>query len=483
MALKKTERALLEVLEDPVAFAEGILGLTLWEKQKEILRAIKDNRYVAIKSCNSAGKTFLLAIAIIWWTVRSETHHAISTAANFSQVERQLWSEVRTMIANCPHKIVKELNLTEFKNGPANWAVGLATDKGVRIQGFKGDLLSCFDEAIGIRDDVWTGAMTLMSNPKAHIVVSFNPTLSSGKPYEIFMDGSGKWKTFTISAYDTPNLRGIIEAELLDMRIDDTRLDEVRFEGLISRRYVWEVLHEPGGGKDDWRYQAYVLGEFPRAGPNALIDWNHIERASERAARDMGGQLVAGIDVAASFGGDETVVVIREGPSIIDLKAFRVKDARGEVAAALALYKGRLATVNVDEPGAGVYFAPYLADLGYPVHPVNVGLPANDPAKFKNLRAEMFWGLRERFEQGLIAGITDVVLIEQLKRLRYVPTASQQIAMQSKQDIKKEDHYSPDRADACALAYLTEPGQPFFMSTLDRPADRPVTAGLLEKII
>jgi hypothetical protein len=57
-------------LKDPVLFAEQILGVSLWEREVEILRSIKKQRRTAVKACHGVGKTFTIAIATLWWLAR-----------------------------------------------------------------------------------------------------------------------------------------------------------------------------------------------------------------------------------------------------------------------------------------------------------------------------------------------------------------------------------------------------------------------------
>ena len=40
----------------PLAFAADVLGVKLWDKQKEVLSALPDHRRVAVKSGNGLGK-------------------------------------------------------------------------------------------------------------------------------------------------------------------------------------------------------------------------------------------------------------------------------------------------------------------------------------------------------------------------------------------------------------------------------------------
>ena len=50
----------------------------LWEKQEEILEAVRVHTRVAVRSCNGSGKTFIAAHAVLWWLMSfpdSTRHH------------------------------------------------------------------------------------------------------------------------------------------------------------------------------------------------------------------------------------------------------------------------------------------------------------------------------------------------------------------------------------------------------------------------
>ena len=48
----------------------GFLGVDLWEREVEIVQAIKSYRRTAIKACHGVGKTFTLAVSALWWLAR-----------------------------------------------------------------------------------------------------------------------------------------------------------------------------------------------------------------------------------------------------------------------------------------------------------------------------------------------------------------------------------------------------------------------------
>ncbi|MCL5459673.1 hypothetical protein M3M33_13645, partial [Loigolactobacillus coryniformis] len=52
---KKTPSA--DAKADPVTFAEEVLGLTVWPRQAELLRAARDHARVTVTSGHKTGKT------------------------------------------------------------------------------------------------------------------------------------------------------------------------------------------------------------------------------------------------------------------------------------------------------------------------------------------------------------------------------------------------------------------------------------------
>ena len=131
--------------------------------------------------------------------------------------------------------------------------------------------------------------------------------------------------------------------------------------------------------------------------------------------------MVAGIDVAGP-GKDETVCYVRRGNSIVSFAAWSIPDPRGQCVAFLTPYKARLRSVKVDSIGIGYNFGLHLQDQGFAVDLVNVGQAAHNAARFANAKAEYYWGLRERFQAGEIASLTDDLTIAQLGTIRWKAT-------------------------------------------------------------
>jgi hypothetical protein len=123
-----------------------------------------------------------------------------------------------------------------------------------------------------------------------------------------------------------------------------------------------------------------------------------------------------------------------------------------------ALKETGAAVAKVDEIGIGRGVVDRAKEQDKPVVGVNVGQAAREPEGFANLRAEGYWGLRERFQEGSIdIDPDDEDLAAQLVDLKYKRTSSGKIQIESKEELKRRGKPSPDEADAVMLAFVVPP--------------------------
>lgn len=148
------------------------------------------------------------------------------------------------------------------------------------------------------------------------------------------------------------------------------------------------------------------------------------------------------------------------GPKIVKLLAWTEADPWGAVVAALNPYRKELKAINVDAVGIGDGMAKHLRNEKFRVNFVNVGNAPWDKKKFFNLKAEIYWQLRERARTGELAGLTDERAITQLLSIRYSHTPKGLVMIESKKDAAKRGVKSPDRAEAIILAFadIQKPG-------------------------
>lgn len=465
---------LRDVVMEAAAFARGMLGHDIWDTQAAILQAMnRPHARVAVKGCHASTKTFAAAELVLWWLVRFQQAIAVTTSATGTQVEKEVWGEIHKAIRTA-RVAYPPLNLTELRFAPDRYAIGISTNEAERFHGFHADhVLIVVDEAPGVRPPIWEAIEGIRAGGDVRVLALGNPTIASGPFYDAFSKDRAGWQTFTINAFDTPNLRGLSLEDLL--ALPEHELDVAPRPYLVTRRYVAEKYAEWGPEHPLW--QARVLGQFPTQAEDALVSLAWLEAAKYReAALSPSGWLCAGLDVAGP-GEDETVLVIREGSSISETFSWRGADPRGDVLAALLPYKERLQTVNVDSVGIGYYMLKHLGDAGLPVLGVNVGEAASDTEKFVNRKAELYWGMRQRFQAGDVAGLTDETAIAQLAGIRYSHNARGQVVIESKDDARKRGVRSPDRAEAIMLAFAGSDSHVSFqdLQEMMQPQDKPLT--------
>jgi phage terminase large subunit len=460
------------IVRDPVKYVKGILGHDPWSVQAEILRAVDQHPRVAVKACHASSKTFSAAEAMLWWITRYRDGIAITTAPKFEQVQKQVFAEIHKAL-HTSRFAYPRANQTELKLDAHNYAVGLSTNIGVRFQGFHGNhILIVLDEAPGIEADIWEAIEGARAGGDVHVLALGNPTVVGGPFYDAFAGQRAQWKTITIDAFDTPNLQGFTP-ELLKSLPPDLPEDDPIFHYrprpyLVTRRWVYEKFHEWGEQSALW--QSRVRGQFPEQSDDALISLAGLEAAKKRSPQPdpgHGRDLVAGVDVAGP-GSDECVCYLRRGDSIVGFKAWSTPDPRGLCVAFLSPYKARLEAVNVDAIGLGYNFGMHLQDQGFPVSLINVGQAAHDSRRFANLKAQYYWGLRERIQAGELAGLSDDHTIAQLASIRWQATAQGKIAIASKEELRRRGIKSPDRAEALMLAFAEHP----FFAAIQREVQR-----------
>jgi hypothetical protein len=456
---KLTPNQLRRLADDPVYFAQFILGARLWSKQRDILSSVANHSRTAVAACHASGKTFVTALLVLWWLAVRKQAIAVTTAPTRTQGERVMWGEIRRAASRSRLKFPTP-NAMSLEIGPGRYAIGLSTNEGVRLQGFHGDMLVILDEAPGIMPDIWEAVESLCAGGDVRVLALGNPVIASGPFYDAFTRNRASWNTINISAFDTPNLAGISMEQLLAMSPTELDADELTY--LIGRKWVRGKHDEWGFAHPCW--ESRVLGQFPIQGEDALISLAWLERGKLR--EDGDGELCAGVDVAGP-GESETVLCIRRGPLVVHLQAWSNPDPRGDLLAALLPYRGQLTKVSVDTVGIGYYLAQHLKDHKLPVKQVNVGNSALDTEKFANLKGQLYWCLRERAQAGDLRGLKDDRAIGQLAGIRYSHNARGQVVIESKEDARKRGVASPDRAEAVMLAFAdAKPKDPNFLGFL-----------------
>ena len=353
---------------DPIDFACNILGVEPWDKQKHILDAIANNRSVAVRSCNGAGKTFTAAITILWWLMSYDNAIVITTAPSERQVREILWRELRNLYMPVRDIIGGKLTRTRLEFSPKRYAYGFSTNTEDRFQGFhSGNILVIVDEASGVDEFIYNAIRGVTTSRNSKLLLIGNPHGYAGTFYDAFHKNRKRFETIHVSAFDLPAFKaqGITEENIKDVEYPDYDDDPDEFDeqdeaehslGLSSPQWALDVFNDLGPQSSV--YQTRVLGQFPEEADDTLIPLRDVEAAVKRQAQiPTDSPPVMGVDVAR-FGNDKTVIIIRHGPKVIYIRELRKSDivnTTGAVVTAALKYKVKNIIVDEIGVGAGVY--------------------------------------------------------------------------------------------------------------------------------
>jgi len=189
-------------------------------------------------------------------------------------------------------------------------------------------------------------------------------------------------------------------------------------------------------------------------GTNNVFPYRAILEACGKSM-EPGSPRVIGVDVARSLGGDESVVALRQGSVGSLVEHVRTNDLM--VVTGLAAKAKRdhapIDAMNVDADGMGGGVVDRLREMKHDVNEFHGGGKPKDSERFRNLKAEIYWGFRERLTAGTVALPDDLELKAQLTSCTYKVTSSGQLEITPKEEMARKGIKSPDRAEAMIYAY------------------------------
>lgn len=470
----RLKRGFVAYQYQPVEFITEVLGDHLWSKQKEIVKALVEHRKVAVQSCHGPGKSFLAARIVTWFIASSPPGEAraVTTAPTGDQVKGVLWTELNQAFIRAASRgqdLPGRTTSVEWWIDRFQAAVGRksADWNAAAFQGWHARrLLVLLDEACGCSEQLWIAADSLATTDASRILAIGNPDDPASHFAKVCQPNSG-WHIIRINAFDTPNFTG------------EKVPDELR--AVLTSRY-WVEDKRKTWGENSPLWQSKVLGLFPDVGDDTLIPigWLRaaVDRYNDGTDLDEGPEpdIDLGVDVAR-FGMDETVIVLRRGNRASIYSTLHQRDLMTVTGAIVqAIKETRCKRCKVDDAGLGGGVTDRLLELEnegifgdqeIDIIPINVGTATSDTEdhergdrgeheRFLNLRAELHWGIRKRFEDGMIAIVEDEDLMGQATSIKYKLNSRGLIQIESKDELKKRGLPSPDRFDALVLAFAEE---------------------------
>lgn len=461
--------------QDPVRFSREILGVEPWQKQIEILEAVRDNPRVAVKSGHKCGKSHSVAQIALWFYCAYEAARVVMTSTTSRQVDEILWRELRMMLARsgrcvdckaeikrnpaariprpCPHSSLIDGELADLarsglKSDDFREVVGFTAKQGEAVAGISGEnVLYIVDEASGVAREIYE-AIEGNRAGSARLLLLGNPTQNSGEFYDAFNSKARFYTGITVSSEETPN---VVSGEKL-------------IPGLATREWIDEKKDE--WGEKSALYLVRVKGEFAEHEEGKLFSLHEIGQAEERwHTTEAEGRLYIGLDPAGERGqGDEIMLAPRRGLKLLELEPHRGLTEEGHLAVILRMI-ARLKlpretpVVVVDREGEiGSKVNRALRDYA-DAHPLElevVSVRASDkslrqPELYPRMRDALAASLAAWFDAGG-AIVEDAKLAKELHSLEWKQQADGRAKVTDKVTLRKILGRSPDRYDALALS-------------------------------
>lgn len=448
----------LRYRRDPVAWAEERAGLELWSKQRDILHSVRDNPNTAVKSCHSAGKSFISAVTTCWWL---DVHppglaRVVTTAPTSSQVDAVLWFEIGRLHRKLG--LIGQCNLREWYIGKQLVAMGRKPPdhQQAAFQGMHAKyMLVIYDEAFGIPANLWSEGTSLASNEYGRQLAIGNPD-GPGEFMERCKEGTS-WHVIHISYRHAPAFTGEVVSRNLA-------------ENLISKRWVEERILD--WGEDSALFTSKCDGDFPAQGdPFAVVPHHWAMQCKLHELPEDDEIVEAGIDVGA--GSDRTVIRERRGFRAGREMVFVDEDPMRTVGRLIEkINEWGIKKVKVDVTGIGWALAGRLRELSSKHNPTSKketthsaevvrvnfgeGPSLGNENRFLNRRAEIYWTVGRELSRLKLWDLSNVdeQVLHELTASRYeIMDSKGKIKIEKKDQVIKRLRVSPDRAEALLLAF------------------------------
>jgi hypothetical protein len=355
----------------PDAFAEAILQMQLYPKQREVLRALAPRgSAISFRSCNEGGKTrIVICAAIIWHLANYPKGKVITTSGSHRQILDQLVPALHTHRSRFP--LWNFFRSPRIEAGSVNcfWE-GFSTDEAGKFEGHHAGgpdepLLIIVDEAKTVKDDIFEAVERCKPT---RLLIASSPGYAEGEFYRSQTTRAKYYQTFIQRASECPHWK----QEEMDR---------------ICQKW----------GENHPLYRSMVMAEFMQFVADAVIDLKSLEDLmanppiAKRAGRDPA-QFKAFCDFAWSGRGDENVLALRDGNVITLEETFRADNLNAVCGMFVAAFN-RLGLqpwqIDADEGGGGKLICDGLQEMGWRINRVNNGAAPRFCQHYANLAAEM----------------------------------------------------------------------------------------------
>lgn len=456
--------------EHPLEFINNIWpGAEPW--QERVIQSVDEFWKTAVVACNGAGKTWVAARIICTFLSTHPGSIVITTAGTWTQVRRQLWSEIRTAHTEMPKAIrLPQLNTTDWNIADKWYAVGKSTKDPGHFEGYHAPyVLVVVDEAKSVPQGIFDAINRIFAGPskKVRLLVISSTGLNEGPHWEAFHEKQHIYSRILVSPFEcwheTP---------------DGVRADLPPTKHMTPE-FIQQMQDEYG--EDSPIYRSMVLARWSEDEAYRLYTTAMLRDMRDDAdPEDHKNRFVAkiGADVGRSVAGDECCFTAMGRYTMpdgyhyqwLDQECFHTGDStvfEDRLILFAGKWKADPRNIYVDGTGIGGPSCDHLKKhRKFRVREVQFGeASVREKPPIANRRAELWWDGATLARQGRIHGVTDLRTVAQLNAVKYTFDSRSRMLLEEKQTmarrIAKErprsPWRSPDRGDSFNLALIEEP--------------------------
>ncbi|ELZ00778.1 hypothetical protein [Natrialba asiatica] len=472
-----------------VRFADDILGVDLAEVQKKLLRAVTQDRYVAVIGANGAGKSYTVAILNLAWIYTNPNAIGIMTSGSYQILEETVFKSMRSLLERArnrgfplPGKMKHSPPRLEFEDNAERYWKAISGRYPENLEGRHAERVLCILDECDKPDlsaQHFDSALSSVTDSRDRCIAIGNPPYDESNSFYEIME-SDRWEVIHFSSFESHNVQleaGMIEGKPIPGLVD---LDQVvadfdawhpnkGFPGVEESLEMIKTDPDTGipyveeSGYDE-RFYRRRLGVLPPDGAQSVRPFypEGVARAEDRwdgiNPHYTPDYDAIGVDIARG-GGDRTVVV-GITPSRVDV--LENVESPGDHSVNKRLIEQNIqdnrTPVIVDAVGEGSGIADEL-NRSYNVTRFKSSENAIEPHKYHNKRTEALCAIDKWLESGAIEPQSDLAS-ELRSASRHIELtekstrSSQAWNATSKKELKKTSSMgrSPDLVDAMALA-------------------------------
>ena len=390
------------------------------------------------------------------------THEAEATKNLFEMTKRYYDYLPEGLCPKADKSSTKELRFSQFDSG---YSVGTAGNKGAgrsqTIQLFHGSEVAFWPNT----DEHATGVLQAISGEPGTEVILESTANGIGnyfhKMWTSAVSGGSDYQAIFVPWYWQNDYT--LSTEGFQLTDEEQELFELyKKDGLTKEHLEWrrvkisDLSGDSEAGLELFKQEYPMTAEEAFRNPidNVFISAKLVMRA-RKADVESEANLIIGVDPAIG-NNDRTAIIRRRGRLAYRLQTFRNHNTM-EIAGVLTqiIKHERPTKVYIDCIGIGAGVVDRLREMGYSeVEGVNVARTPNLKDKFRNLKAELYWELRDWLSQEMPVQIPDSdELHGDLCSFGYKYTSNGLLQIEGKDQLRARGMPSNDCAEALMLTF------------------------------